>query len=196
MTSTDSPCVTTSNSELEPTSPRLLRQVGLFDATMIVMVGIVGAGIFIDPYVVAQLVHTPLLILGVWIAGGFIAMIGAFVYAELAARMPDVGGQYAYLREAFHPAVGFLYGWALLLATQTGGMAAVTVTFAHYLLELTAWHASEKLIIVATLAALTVINAMGVKLGSRVQSALMLLKITAIAMLVFVGLLLVRVRIL
>src|SRR5271157_4241899 len=91
-------------------SPGLLRQVGLFDATMIVMGGIVGAGIFINPYVVAQQLHTPVLILGVWIAGGIVAMLGAFIYAELAARMPKVGGQYAYLREAFHPAVGFLYG--------------------------------------------------------------------------------------
>ena len=65
-------------------------------------------------------------------------MLGAFVYAELAARRPAVGGQYAYLREAFHPVVGFLYGWVLLLVIQTGGMAAVTVTFARYLLELTA----------------------------------------------------------
>jgi len=75
---------------------------------MLVMGGIVGAGIFINPYVVAQQLRTPLLILGVWIAGGVVAMLGAFVYAELAARRPEVGGQYAYLREAFHPAVGFL----------------------------------------------------------------------------------------
>ncbi len=127
------------NSRQLETSPGLLRQVGLFDATMIVMGGIVGAGIFINPYVVAQQLHTPMLILGVWIMGGVVAMLGAFVYAELAARRPEVGGQYAYLREAFHPAVGFLYGWVLLLVIQTGGMAAVTVTFARYLLELTGW---------------------------------------------------------
>ena len=169
----------------------LLRQVGLFDATMIVMGGIVGAGIFINPYVVAQRVHTPLLILGAWAAGGVVAMIGAFIYAELAARMPDVGGQYAYLREAFHPVVGFLYGWVLLLVIQTGGMAAVTVTFARYLLELTSWPVSEKLVAVVTLAILTIINCLGVKLGSRVQSVLMLLKIAAIALLIFAGLFLV-----
>ncbi len=171
----------------------LLRQVGLFDATMLVMGGIVGAGIFINPYVVAQRVHTPLLILGVWAAGGVVAMIGAFIYAELASRMPDVGGQYAYLREAFHPVAGFLYGWVLLLVIQTGGMAAVTVTFARYLLELTGWPISEKLVAVATLAILTVINCLGVKLGSRVQSVLMVLKIAAIALLIFAGLFLVRV---
>jgi APA family basic amino acid/polyamine antiporter len=132
------------------------------------------------------------LILGVWVAGGVIAMLGAFIYAELAARMPDVGGQYAYLREAFHPLAGFLYGWVLLLVIQTGGMAAVTVTFARYLLELTNWRVSEKIVAVAALTVLTIINCLGVKLGSRVQSMLMLLKIGAIGMLVMAGLFLVR----
>lgn len=77
---------------------------------MIVMGGIVGAGIFINPYVVARQAHTPVLILTVWVAGGVVAMLGAFIYAELAARQPNVGGQYAYLRDAFHPLAGFLYG--------------------------------------------------------------------------------------
>ena len=159
---------------------------------MLVMGGIIGSGIFINPYVVARQVHTPWLILGVWIAGGVIAMLGAFIYAELAALRPAVGGQYAYLREAFHPIIGFLYGWVLLLVIQTGGMAAVTVTFARYLLELTGWQASERLIVVLTLVILTVINCLGVKLGSRMQSVLMLLKIAAIAGLIGAGLLLVR----
>jgi APA family basic amino acid/polyamine antiporter len=181
-----------SKSSQAESSPGLLRQVGLFDATMIVMGGIVGAGIFINPYVVAQQLHTPALILGVWIAGGVVAMLGAFVYAELAARRPAVGGQYAYLREAFHPAVGFLYGWALLLVIQTGGMAAVTVTFARYLLELTGWQISERVVVVVTIVALTIINCLGVKLGSRMQSVLMLLKIAAIAGLIAAGLFLVR----
>jgi basic amino acid/polyamine antiporter, APA family len=183
---------TASKSSQGESPPGLLRQVGLFDATMIVMGGIVGAGIFINPYVVAQQLHTPVLILGAWIAGGVVAMLGAFVYAELAARRPAVGGQYAYLREAFHPAVGFLYGWALLLVIQTGGMAAVTVTFARYLLELTAWHVSERTVVVITIVALTVVNCLGVKLGSRMQSVLMLLKIAAIAGLIAAGLFLVR----
>ena len=98
---------------------------------MIVMGGIVGSGIFINPYVVAAQVHTPLLILGVWMAGGALAMAGAFIWAELATRLPDSGGQYLYLREAYHPGVAFIYGWVLLLVTQTGGMAAVAVTFAR-----------------------------------------------------------------
>ena len=101
----------------------LARRLGLFDATMLVMGGIVGSGIFINPYVVAQQVHTPTLILGAWVVGGVIALAGAFIYAELGQRLPQVGGQYAYLREAYHPLFGFLYGWTLLLVIQTGGMA-------------------------------------------------------------------------
>jgi amino acid transporter len=83
--------------------PKLARQLGLFDATMLVMGGIVGSGIFINPYVVAQQVHTPALILGAWIFGGVVGIGGAFIWAELAATLPEVGGQYAYLREAYHP---------------------------------------------------------------------------------------------
>ena len=112
--------------------PTLARRLGLFDATMLVMGGIVGSGIFVNPAVVAKQVHTPALILGAWVAGGVIALAGAFIFAELAARRPAVGGQYAYIREAFHPALGFVYGWGLLLVTQSGGMAAVAVTFARY----------------------------------------------------------------
>jgi basic amino acid/polyamine antiporter, APA family len=155
---------------------------------MIVMGGIIGSGIFINPYVVARQVDTPLLILGAWLAGGAIALAGAFVYAELAARRSDVGGQYAYLREAFHPSVAFIYGWALLLVTQTGGMAAVAVTFARYFIELTHANVPDWAIAAATLALLTVVNCLGVRAGSNVQSVLMVLKIVGIAALVFCGL--------
>jgi APA family basic amino acid/polyamine antiporter len=168
-------------------APQLRRQLGFFDATMIVMGGIVGSGIFINPYVVAQQVHTPLLILGVWIAGGGLAMAGAFIWAELATRMPDSGGQYLYLREAYHPAVAFVYGWVLLLVTQTGGMAAVAVTFARYYREITGMHTGDGPIAAAALLGLTGINCLGVRAGSNVQSAMMLLKSGAIAALVIVG---------
>src|SRR5690242_11460444 len=165
----------------------LARKLGLFDASMIVMGGIVGSGIFINPYVVAQQVHTPSLILGAWIAGGAIAVGGAFIWAELAARMPDVGGQYAYLREAYHPAVAFLYGWVLLLVIQTGGMAAVSITFARYVLVLTGASWPDWLFAILALGFLTLINCLGVKQGSTVQSALMVTKIVAIAILVVAG---------
>lgn len=172
--------------------PKLAGKIGLFDATMIVMGGMVGAGIFINPYVVAQRVHSPVLMLLVWIFGGMIAILGAFIYAELGDRLPEVGGQYVYLSKAYHPAVGFLYGWVLLLVIQTGGMAAVTVTFARYFLELTGLSLSERSIVVLTLGILTAINCLGVKPGSRVQSVLMILKIAAIACLVCAGLFLVK----
>lgn len=167
--------------------PGLVRQLGLFDATMVVMGGIVGSGIFINPYVVARQVHTPALILGAWIFGGVIGLGGAFIWAELAATLPEVGGQYAYLREAYHPAVAFLYGWVLLLVIQTGGMAAVSVTFARYFIELTGVHAQDWLIAAIALGLLTLINCLGVKGGSRTQSALMVMKIVAIAALVICG---------
>jgi APA family basic amino acid/polyamine antiporter len=168
-------------------APQLRRQLGFFDATMIVMGGIVGSGIFINPYVVAQQVHTPLLILGVWLIGGALAMAGAFIWAELATRLPDSGGQYLYLREAYHPAVAFVYGWVLLLVTQTGGMAAVAVTFAKYYREITGLKTGDGPIAAAALLGLTAINCMGVRAGSNVQSAMMLLKSGAIAALVVVG---------
>jgi basic amino acid/polyamine antiporter, APA family len=161
----------------------LVRQLGLFGTTMAVMGGIIGAGIFINPYLVAQRVHTPALILGAWIVGGIIALLGGFIYAELAARLPVVGGQYAYLREALHPMVAFLYGWVLLLVIQTGGMAAVAVTFARYFLELTHWPFGESLIAALALAVLTGINCLGVRAGSRAQSLMTLTAIAAIAFL-------------
>src|ERR687889_2023811 len=166
----------------------LARRLGLFDATMIVMGGIVGSGIFINPYVVARQVHTPFLVLLAWGAGGVVALAGAFVYAELAARRPEVGGQYAYLREAFHPSVAFLYGWALLLVVQTGGMAAVAVTFARYFSELTGAPLPDWVTAALTLLVLTLVNCLGVRAGSNVQSLLMVLKILAVAALVCVGL--------
>src|SRR5687768_3420006 len=92
----------------------LARRLGLFDATMIVMGGIIGSGIFINGSVVARQLSSPVAILGVWALGGLIALAAAFIWAELAARRPEVGGQYAYLRDAFHPLLAFLYGWALL----------------------------------------------------------------------------------
>ena len=167
--------------------PQLVRSLGLFDATMIVMGGIVGSGIFINSYVVARRVHTPALILGAWVLGGLIALAGALIYAELAARRPHLGGQYAYIREAYHPVVAFVYGWALLLVTQTGGMAAVAVTFSRYFVDLTHAPISDGAVAFLILAALTVINCLGVRAGSTTQNVLMVLKIGAVALLVACG---------
>jgi APA family basic amino acid/polyamine antiporter len=113
---------------------------------------------------------------------------GAFIWAELAAILPEVGGQYAYLREAYHPAVAFLYGWVLLLVIQTGGMAAVSITFARYFLELTGMHSHDWIAATVALAILTLVNCLGVKTGGRTQSVLMVMKIVAISALVIAGL--------
>ena len=167
----------------------LVRRLGAFDATMLVMGGIIGSGIFVTPAEVARHVDTPLLIVGVWVIGGAIALAASFVYAELAARRPEIGGQYAYLRDAYGPVPAFLYGWALLLVIQSGGMAAVAITFARYFGDLVQLPVADSVVAVVVLAALTVINCLGVRSGSNVQSGLMLLKILAIAGLVVGGLL-------
>jgi APA family basic amino acid/polyamine antiporter len=168
--------------------PELARRLGLFDATMIVMGGIIGSGIFMNPGVVARQVNTPFLNMAAWIAGGLVALAAAFIWAELAWLRPDVGGQYSYLREAFHPSIAFMYGWALLLVIQTGGMAAVAITFARYFTELTQVHVTEWIIAAIALGLLTIINCLGVRSGSMVQGALMVLKILAILALIACGL--------
>ena len=174
------------------TTPELLPRLGLPEATLVVMGGIIGSGIFINPSVVARHVHTAPLILGAWLVGGVVALIGAFVYAELAERMPKVGGQYAYLREAFHPVVGFLYGWALLVVINAGGLAAVAVTFGRYAVELTGLPLDERTVAILTLLALAAVNCLGVKSGSVVQGTLMVLKVGVLLTLIVAGLLLHR----
>ena len=169
----------------------LARRLGLFDATMIVMGGIIGAGIFTTPYVVAQQVHTPFLILGAWVVGGLIALVGAFIYAELSSQRPASGGQYVYLRDALHPLVAFGYGWSLLFVIQTGGMAAVALIFANHVFELFGRRVTDfrsALLASIALALLTIINCIGVRAGSVTQNIFMVLKLVAIAVLVAFGL--------
>ncbi|HKC61654.1 MAG TPA: amino acid permease [Myxococcales bacterium] len=166
----------------------LARRIGLFDATMIVMGGIVGSGIFVTPADVARSAGSPGLILGAWVVGGVAALLGAFVYAELSSARPEVGGQYAYLREAVHPLAAFLYGWALLLVIQTGGMAATAIAFGRYFRELLPVPLGEAALAAAAIAGLTVINCLGVRAGSTAQSLLMVLKIGALAALIGAGL--------
>ena len=171
--------------------PQLARRLGLFDITMLVMGGIIGSGIFINPYVVAQQVPSARLILSAWAFGGLIALSGAFIYAELSSQTSTSGGQYVYLRDAFHPALAFIYGWALLLVIQSGGMAAVAVTFAKYVCALGNFEANDNVAsILATVALglLTIINCLGVRAGSTTQNVFMILKLLAIAALVALGL--------
>src|SRR5262245_24526336 len=103
---------------------------------MVVIGGIVGSGIFINPYIVAERLDSSALVLTAWIAGGAIGLAGALAYAELGSIFPKAGGQYVYLRDGWHPLAGFLYGWALLMMIETGAIAAVAITFATYALRL------------------------------------------------------------
>jgi APA family basic amino acid/polyamine antiporter len=163
----------------------LLRRLGARDAALIVMGGIVGSGIFRNPSVVAKLIPNGLLVMTVWVIGGAIALLGGGIFAELAARRPHDGGLYAYMRDAFHPALAFMYGWTLLLVSQSGGMAAAAMTFAGYI---TPSPVMSRVLSVAAIAVFTAINALGVRQGASTQNAFMVLKIAAIAGFVIVGL--------
>jgi APA family basic amino acid/polyamine antiporter len=171
----------------------LRRALGTFDATMVVVGGIIGAGIFINPYLVAQRLPTAGWILAAWGFGGLVALAGAFAFAELAALFPAAGGEYAYLREAYHPVVGFLFGWASLVMIQGGGLAAVAITFAQYLLRLAgAAGADARPFAVGAIVIVALVNYAGVKPGSRLLNALVLLKVGALVVLIAGGLLLAR----
>ena len=170
----------------------LRRELGVFDATMAVVGGIIGAGIFINPYLVAQRLPTGPWILAAWVFGGAVALAGAFAFAELAALYPSAGGEYAYLREAYHPVVAFLFGWASLVMIQGGGLAAVGVTFAQYLLRFAGGSGDPRPLATAAVMLVALVNYAGVKLGSRVLNVLVILKIGALAILIFGGLFLLR----
>ena len=165
------------------------RSLGLFSATMLVIGGIIGSGIFLNPAIVAQRVGTAGLTMLAWGLGAVVAMIGAFIFAELGERRPKAGGGYIYLRDAFGPVYAFLYPWTLFLMTATGAIAAVAVTFSVYagaLLGIPA--ALEKPLAGAAIALLTGINIVGIRPGAWTQNVFTVLKLAAIAVLVFAGL--------
>jgi APA family basic amino acid/polyamine antiporter len=164
------------------------RALGPFDATMVVVGGIIGSGIFINPYIVAQRLDTTPLVLAAWAAGGAIALAGALAYAELGALFPKVGGQYAYLRDAYHPLAGFLYGWALLAVIESGAIAAVAIAFANYALRLIGRSdLSTAPLAIGSLVLLSAINYVGVKPGSRVLNVFVVLKVAALGVLIVFG---------
>lgn len=166
-------------------APGFARTLGLFDATMIAISGIIGSGIFINPAVVARTVETPVMILAVWGAGGVIALLGAFVFAELSTVMPRVGGQYAFFREAFHPLVAFLHGWALLLIVQSGATAAVAVAFAQYVSRLAGLSDAEVApLAVAILLAVAGFHALGIKPGAVLIDVITFAKTLALVLLI------------
>ena len=163
-------------------------RIGLFSATMLVVGGIIGAGIFLNPAVVAQRLGTPGLTLAAWLLGAAIAALGAFIFAELGARAPKAGGGYAYLRDAFGPLPAFLYGWALLLAIASGAIAAVAVTFARYASALVGAGDGVHLpVAVGAIVLLSGVNAAGIRPGAITQNIFTLLKLLAIAGVVGAG---------
>lgn len=156
---------------------------------MIVIGGIIGAGIFINPYIVAQRLDSPALVLAAWAAGGVIAIAGALTFAELGSLFPRAGGQYVYLRDAFHPLAGFLYGWALLLMIEGGAIAAVAIVFAEYTLAFLGREGGSLPLAMAAIVVLAVVNYFGVKPGSRLLNVFVVLKVVALALLIAAGLL-------
>ncbi|MFY2559301.1 APC family permease [Corallococcus terminator] len=165
--------------------------MGLFSGVMLVIGGIIGSGIFLNPAIVAQRVHTPALTLGAWLLGGGVALIGAFIYGELGQRIPKAGGSYVYLRDAFGELPAFLNAWGMLLMIATGAIAAVAVTFANYTLALTGLADGYRYpLAVGAIILLSGVNYFGVRPGALTQNVFTVLKLVALAVLVGAGLLL------
>src|SRR5881394_244731 len=184
-----------------------IRGLGLLDSTMIVAGSMIGSGIFIVSGGISKQVGSPGWLLVVWLVTGLLTVIGALSYGELAAMMPKAGGQYVYLREAFSPMWGFLYGWTLFLVIQTGTIAAVAVGFARYLGVLVPSVGEEKYLItpkhlfgnyaislstaqligVLLIVLLTFMNTRGLKLGKLVQNTFTTAKLAALFGLIVLG---------
>lgn len=182
-----------------PRPEQLARRLGSLDAAAILVGSMIGSGIFIAPSLMAKNIAAPGVYLGLWLLGGLFTLLGAFSYAELAAMMPAAGGQYVYLRRAFGPLIGFLYGWTLLLVIQSGFVAAVAIAFAKYLgvflpaigervvlLRVplgglgTFTLSSAQLVALGVIAVLTLINLRGVVAGAAVQNVFTGLKLLAL----------------
>src|SRR3954453_7364837 len=191
-------CAPVSNSAMAET---LERRLGVFSATTLIVGSMIGSGIFIAPSIMAGLVATPGVYLGLWLIGGALTLLGALAYGELCAMMPKAGGQYVFLREAFGPQVGFLYGWTVFLVIQTGFNAAVAIAFSKFLggvglhlgendviFKLGFYTLSRaQVVAVAVIAVLTWVNCRGVEAGAFVQNLFTVLKVGAIALLVLIG---------
>src|SRR5271166_1194903 len=186
----------------------LHRDIGVLDATMLVMGAMIGSGIFITSAESARLVGAPGWLLLAWALAGLMTISGAIASAELAAMMPRAGGQYVFLRVAYGPMFGFLFGWSLFLVVQTGTIAAVAVAFAkflgvfwpaisadtqplfqpvilgHYAVSLS----SQQLVAVALIVILTITNTRGLKLGTLIQNTFTFAKTAALAALIVIGL--------
>jgi APA family basic amino acid/polyamine antiporter len=199
-----------------PGDAELVKGLGLFDATMIVVGSMIGSGIFIVSADIAHQVQSPGLLLVVWLAAGVMTLIGALSYGELAAAMPHAGGQYVYLRESLGPIWGFLYGWTMLLVIQTATIAAVAIAFAKFTAVIAPWFSAsawiwkigtfgpwrlwfgllgpynvglnrQNLLAVLSIVFLTWINTRGLRLGKIVQNIFTVAKTAALGALVLLG---------
>jgi basic amino acid/polyamine antiporter, APA family len=198
------------NSAERTGSTGLVKGLGLFDCTTIVMGSMIGSGIFIVAAEIAREVRSPGLMLLSWVVSGGMTVAAAITYGELAAMMPKAGGQYVYLREAFSPLFGFLYGWTLFLVIQTGTIAAVAVAFGKYLGFFIPWisdqhylinlgtvslfgHSmllavsTQQFIAILTLLFLAFVNILGLRTGAWLQNIFTILKVGALLGLVGVG---------
>jgi APA family basic amino acid/polyamine antiporter len=197
----------------EKQAPSLVRGMSATDATLLIMGGIIGSAIFVTSSDVAQQLHTPLMFLAIWAAGGIVSLIAGLAFAELGAMYPEAGGQYVYLREAFGDFAAFLYGWLMFIAGNSGGIAAIVVVYAQYLgkafpavaahkiwftlpgMTLHAGHivsrtwnftAGDAMAILAIIA-LTLINVWGLRHGVVLQNISAWLKYAALAAFVLFG---------
>ncbi|HSA56008.1 MAG TPA: amino acid permease [Gemmatimonadaceae bacterium] len=172
-----------------PPRTSLQRAIRLPHATAMVVGTIIGASIFVQPSEVTSQVHSVGGVLLVWLAAGALTLIGSLVCAELASTFTRTGGVYVYLSEAFHPALGFLWGWAMLLTMHSGIIAAIATVFARY----TAFFvplgdAGSRAVAIAVILVLSAVNFVGVKHGSRLQTWFTAGKVLAIVAIVFTGL--------
>ena len=188
---------------------QLVRSLGLLDATMIVIGSMIGSGIFIVSAESSRLIGTPGWLLLAWVVAGLLTITGALCCAELATMMPRAGGVYVFLREAYGPALGFLFGWTLFLVVQTGTIAAVAIAFARFLgvfvPAIAADHyliapiivlpgyalslSSEQLVAIFLIAFLTFLNTRGLRVGKIVQNSFTFTKTTALFGVIVIGLL-------
>jgi APA family basic amino acid/polyamine antiporter len=183
-------------------TPKLEQRLGLWSATTIVMGSMIGSGIFIVSADIARQVGSPGLLIAAWVFTALLTMMAALSYGELAAMMPQAGGQYVYLREAFGPLAGFLFGWTMFLVIQTGTIAAVAVAFAKFAGVFFPWIAADnqllpfvntqQVVAIVIVLVLTWVNTRGIGLGSLVQNVFTIAKTGALLGLVLLGLLLGR----
>jgi APA family basic amino acid/polyamine antiporter len=173
--------MTSSTARLSAEPHALAREIGLRDGIAIVAGTMIGSGIFLVPRGIAELVPSLSMVLLVWIVGAAFSITAALVLSELGAMFPAAGGLYVYLREAFGPVVSFLYGWASLIAIDSGAIAAVSTAFGIYLGQLVNLSVVQvKLCAMLVIAILTTVNCLGVKFGKRIQNVFATCKIAGI----------------